>query len=59
MTSEKTRRDALNNQQFEDIYIHASQEPWIEWFPGIGLKMLRATQETGHWTILGKLLEGI
>ena len=29
MTSDKTRRDALNNQQFEDIYIHASQEPWI------------------------------
>jgi len=45
MTSDKIRRDALNNQQFEDIYIHASQEPWIEWFPGIGLKMLRATQE--------------
>jgi quercetin dioxygenase-like cupin family protein len=33
-------------------------EPWIEWFPGIGLKMLRATQETGHWTILVNCSKG-
>ena len=58
MTSDKIRRDALNNQQFEDIYIHASREPWIEWFPGIGLKMLRATQETGYGTILVNCSKG-
>ena len=28
MASDKAQRDALNNQQFKDIYIHASQEPW-------------------------------
>src|SRR5215471_9021207 len=51
MTSDKAQRDALNNQRFKDIYIHASQEPWIEFYPGIGFKLLRATQETGHWTV--------
>ena len=48
MTSDKAQRDTLNNQRFKDIYIHASQEPWIEFYPGIGFKLLRATQETGH-----------
>src|SRR5690242_6423450 len=52
MSSGKTQHDAVNNERFEDIYVHASQEPWVQWYPGIGLKLLRATQETGHWTIL-------
>jgi quercetin dioxygenase-like cupin family protein len=52
MTSEKAQRDALNNERFLDRYVHASQQPWIEFYPGIGFKLLRATQETGHWTIL-------
>jgi hypothetical protein len=52
MTSDKAQRDALNNQRFQDIYIHASQEPWIGFYPGITFKLLRATQETGHWTVL-------
>ena len=56
MTSDKSQSDAVNNERFKDIYVHASQEPWVHWFPGIGMKLLRATQETGHWTILGKLL---
>ena len=52
MTSDKAQRDSLNNQRFQDIYIHASQEPWIQFYPGIGFKLLRSTQETGHWTVL-------
>jgi len=58
MTSDKAQRDALNNQRFKDIYIHASQEPWIEFYPGIGFKLLRATQETGHWTVLLNCAKG-
>ena len=58
MTGDKTARDALNNQRFRDIYIHASQEPWLEFFPGIDFKLLRATQETGHWTILLRCAKG-
>jgi anti-sigma factor ChrR (cupin superfamily) len=58
MTSDKAQRDALNNQRFKDIYIHASQEPWIKFFPGIGFKLLRATQETGHWTVLLNCAKG-
>jgi hypothetical protein len=50
MTSDKAQRDSLNNQRFQDIYIHASQEPSIEFYPGIGFKLLRASQESGHWT---------
>ena len=46
MTSDKTQRDALKNQRVKDTYVHASQEPWIQWYPGIDFKMLRATQET-------------
>ena len=52
MTSDKAQRDALNNQRFKGIYIHASQESWIEFYPRIGFKLLRATHETGHWTVL-------
>jgi len=58
MTSDKTQRDAVNNERFKDIYVHASQEPWVQWYPGIGLKLLRATQETGHWTILVNCSKG-
>ena len=45
MTSEKAQRDALNNERFLDRYVHASQEPWIEFYPGICFELLRATQE--------------
>jgi len=48
MTSDKTQRDALNNQRFKDTYVHASQKPWLQWYPGIDFKLLRATQKTGH-----------
>ena len=58
MTSDKSQRDAVNNERFKDIYVHASQEPWVQWFPGIGMKLLRATQETGHWTILVNCSKG-
>jgi hypothetical protein len=30
MTTDKAQSDALNNQRFKDIYIHASQEPWVQ-----------------------------
>ena len=59
MTSDKTQRDAINNERFKDTYVHASQEPWLKWYPGIDFKLVRATQETGHWTILAQLLEGV
>jgi len=58
MTSDKAVRDKANNQKFQDIYVHASQEPWLPFFPGIDFKVLRATQETGHWTILLKCAKG-
>ena len=58
MTSDKTQRDALNNQRFKDTYVHASQEPWLQWYPGVDFKLLRATQETGHWTILVNCSKG-
>ena len=35
MTSDKAQRDSLNNERFQDIYIHASQEPGIQFYPGI------------------------
>ena len=59
MTSDKVQRDSLNNQRFRDIYIHASQEPWIQFYPGIGFKLLRATQETGHWTVILNCARGL
>ena len=44
MASDKAARDRANNQKFQDIYIHASQEPWLPFFPGIDFKVLRATK---------------
>jgi hypothetical protein len=45
MTSDKAARDRANNQKFQDIYVHASQEPpWLPFFPGIDFKVLRRTQ---------------
>ena len=58
MTNDKTERDAINNQRFKDTYVHASQEPWLKWYPGIDFKLLRATRETGHWTILVNCSKG-
>jgi hypothetical protein len=33
MISDKTARDRANNQKFNDTYVHASQEPWLPFFP--------------------------
>ncbi len=52
MSSDKTQRDLMNNERFKDIYVHASQEPWLPFYPGIDFKLLRASQETGYWTVL-------
>jgi quercetin dioxygenase-like cupin family protein len=57
-TSDKTTRDRASNQQLRDIYIHTSQQPWLQFSPGIEFKVLRATQETGHWTVLFKCAPG-
>jgi hypothetical protein len=46
MTSDKAARDRTNNQKFQ------------EFFPGIDFKVLRVTQETGHWTVLLKCAKG-
>ena len=29
MTGDKTQRDAVNKERSKDIYVHASQEPWL------------------------------
>src|ERR1700720_2358921 len=58
MISDKTARDRANNQKFSDTYVHASQEPWLPFFPGIEFKVLRTTQETGHRTVLLKCAKG-
>src|SRR3954464_11027144 len=43
MSGDKTQRDLMNNERFKDIYVHASQEPWLPFYPGIGFKLLRAS----------------
>jgi hypothetical protein len=50
--AEKSERDLSSNVRFQDTYIHASQEPWVPFSEGIDFKLLRATQESGAWTIL-------
>jgi hypothetical protein len=45
MTSDKTQRDAINNQRFKDTYVHASQERWLKWYPGIDFKLLRRSED--------------
>ena len=34
MSSDKTQRDLMNNERFKNIYVHASQEPWLPFYPG-------------------------
>jgi hypothetical protein len=38
MTSDKAARDRANNQKFQDIYVHASQEPCFRSFRGLTSK---------------------
>ena len=58
--SNKTDRDAQNNAQFKDIYIHADALPWIPdpYSKGIHFKVLRTSAETGAWTVLFKCEKG-
>ena len=57
--AEKFERDQRSNAQLQDTYIHASQEPWLPGFSdGIDFKLLRASQETGAWTVLIRARKG-
>ena len=50
--------DQQSNERFQDTYIHASQEPWLPFSDGIDFKPLRATQDTGAWTVLFRCRKG-
>jgi hypothetical protein len=56
--TEKIERDQQSNAQFQDTYIHASQQPWLPFSDGIDFKLLRASQETGTWTVLIRARKG-
>jgi mannose-6-phosphate isomerase-like protein (cupin superfamily) len=56
--TDKFACDAQSNVRFQDTYIHASQEPWLPFVEGIDFKPLRATQETGAWTVLFRCRKG-
>ncbi|TXL70740.1 acetylacetone-cleaving protein [Vineibacter terrae] len=58
MSGNTADRDRQRNAQLQDIYIHTSQQPWLQFSPGIEFKVLRATQETGHWTVMFKCAKG-
>lgn len=58
--SDKVSRDAQNNTQFRDVYVHCDALPWIPdpYSKGIYLKVLRTSPETGAWTVLFKCEKG-
>src|SRR4051812_43630603 len=57
-TSTIAERDALRNAGLGDVFIDTSATPWLSFFPGIDLKLLRASQETGAWTALFRCAAG-
>ena len=38
--TEKFERDQGSNTQFQDTYIHASQQPWLPFSDGIDFKLI-------------------
>lgn len=41
-----------------DVYIAVDQLPWVDFSPGIAFKLLRASAETGDWTVLFRCERG-
>ena len=35
-----------------DVYIAADRLPWVDFSPGIAFQLLRASAETGEWTVI-------
>lgn len=56
--TDKSARDAQRNANIKDVYIHTADHPWLPFSPGIDFKVLRTSQETGHWTVLFKCAVG-
>lgn len=58
MTEAKDLRDRRHNAGFTESYVRTAKEPWIDFVPGIQMQLLRATPETGHWSVLFKCAAG-
>lgn len=56
--ADKSMRDAQRNANISDVYIHTADHPWLSFSPEIDVKVLRSSQETGHWTVLFKCAPG-
>jgi hypothetical protein len=59
MISDKTARDRANNQKFKDTYVHASQEPWLPFFPGIEFKSASNDPRNGALDRPFEMREGV
>ncbi|MGU3498662.1 2,4'-dihydroxyacetophenone dioxygenase family protein [Mycobacterium sp. C31M] len=44
--------------QAQDLLIQANELPWQEYGPGMSIKVLRVSEETGAWTCLLKMEPG-
>jgi quercetin dioxygenase-like cupin family protein len=55
---DKIERDRKHNEGFADSYVKAEKACWVEFGPGIQMRLLRATPETGHWSALFKCAKG-
>jgi quercetin dioxygenase-like cupin family protein len=56
--ADKAARDALRNANFQDTYIHTEAMPWTVFSPGIDIKVLRTSAESGSWSVLFRCAKG-
>lgn len=54
----KQDRDDRHNSGIEESYSSTSTAPWVDLVPGIQMQLLRASAETGHWSVLFKCAAG-
>jgi anti-sigma factor ChrR (cupin superfamily) len=50
--AETLARDARRNALLEDTLVRTTEQEWLPFCPGITFKLLRASTETGAWTVL-------
>ncbi len=58
MTEGKLERDARRNAGLGEMHVRTEAQPWVAFAPGIDFKLLRASRETGAWSVMLKCAAG-
>lgn len=60
MSDQRTILDQMRNAEIQDTYVHPGDLQWVPFpgAPGIDMKVLRVSSETGTWTVLFQCATG-